>query len=50
MESVLPIAIAILLIILGYVSLDIMGFLSWSNKFQVEGRVRPGFLPLEKLY
>jgi 3-dehydrosphinganine reductase len=28
-----------LLVLVAYLSLDIMGFLSWRNKFQVEGRV-----------
>ncbi|KAF2690957.1 3-ketosphinganine reductase-like protein [Lentithecium fluviatile CBS 122367] len=34
----MPLALVASLVFLGYLSLEIMGFLSWGNKFQVEGR------------
>ncbi|KAF1953358.1 3-ketosphinganine reductase-like protein [Byssothecium circinans] len=37
MDSWALVLTAVLLLIVGYISLDIMGFLSWGNKFEVDG-------------
>lgn len=48
MDLMLSWLTAILLIVLGYVSLSIMGFLSRGNNFPVEGRVScPTFTMLQ---
>ena len=39
MPDLLSIGVVILLVVVAYLSLDIMGMFNWGNKFQVEGRV-----------